>query len=67
MNFGSSGKDMDKSKPAGNNESKAWKDIWGAGQGIGNLHDVPTVKEAVDSMVEEYQDALSAMNSSARA
>ena len=67
MNFGSSGKDMDKSKSTGNNESKAWKDIWGAGQGIGNLHDVPTVREAVDSMVEEYQDALSAMNSSARA
>ena len=67
MNFGSSGKDMNKSKDTGNNESKAWKDIWGAGQGIGNLHDVPTVKEAVDSMVEEYQDALNSMNSNVRA
>ena len=40
MNFGSSGM-------GGDNQKKAWKDIWGSGQGIGNLHDVPSVKDAV--------------------
>ena len=48
MNFGSS---------PGDNQKKAWKDIWGSGQGIGNLHEVPTVKEAVDELVKEYEEA----------
>ena len=63
MNFGSSGKDMDKSIAQGDNQKKAWKDIWGSGQGIGNLHDVPTVMEAVDALVEEYEEAKSALTS----
>ena len=50
MNFGTSG-------GAGDNQKKAWKDIWGSGQGIGNLHEVPTVREAVDTLVEEYEEA----------
>ena len=50
MNFGSSG-------GAGDNQKKAWKDIWGSGQGIGTLHNVPTVRESIDSMIEEYQQA----------
>ena len=63
MNFGSSGKDMDKSIAQGDNQMKAWKDIWGSGQGIGNLHNVPTVMEAVDALVEEYEEAKRALNS----
>jgi len=63
MNFGSSGKDMDKSIAQGDNQKKAWKDIWGSGQGIGNLHDVPTVMEAVDALVEEYEEAKSSLSS----
>ena len=63
MNFGSSGKDMDKSIAQGDYQKKAWKDIWGSGQGIGNLHDVPTVMEAVDALVEEYEEAKSALTS----
>ena len=55
MNFGSSG-------GAGDNQKKAWKDIWGAGQGIGTLHNVPTVRESVDSMIEEYQQASSRLD-----
>ena len=49
MNFGSSGSAMK------DNSSKAWKDIWGSGQGIGTIKDAPPVKEVVDQMVEEYQ------------
>ena len=55
MNFGSSG-------GAGDNQKKAWKDIWGSGQGIGTLHNVPTVRESVDSMIEEYQQASSRLD-----
>ncbi len=44
MNFGS----------GGNTKSKAWKDIWGCGQGIGALNEVPTVAEYVDRLEREY-------------
>tara|TARA_Y100001970_G_C14259557_1_gene878703 strand:+ start:9319 stop:10299 length:981 start_codon:yes stop_codon:yes gene_type:complete len=50
MNFGSSGM-------GGENQKKAWKDIWGSGQGIGNLHEVPSVENAVDTLVKEYEEA----------
>ena len=52
MNFGSG---------PGDNQKKAWKDIWGSGQGIGNLHEVPTVREAVDALVAEYEEAKSSL------
>jgi len=38
-------------------ESKAWKDIWGCGQGIGAVHEVQTVAEKVAQMSEEYAAA----------
>lgn len=40
-----------------NPSKKAWKDIWSAGQGIGTIHDVPTVQELVDRLVAEYRAA----------
>jgi nitronate monooxygenase len=46
MNFGS-----DREKP------KAWKTIWGCGQGIGAVHDVPGVAEFVDRLEREYEHA----------
>ncbi len=49
MNFGS----------GGNTDAKAWRDIWGAGQGVGSIHDVPSVQEIVDSLKAEYDDAKS--------
>jgi nitronate monooxygenase len=47
MNFGSG----DGSK------SKAWRDIWGAGQGVGMMQDVPTVAEMVERLAAEYHAA----------
>lgn len=41
MNFGSA-------------SAKAWKDIWGAGQGVGNVHDIPSVADVVDALKAEY-------------
>ena len=34
--------------------AKAWKDIWGCGQGIGALHDIPTAGGFVDRLAREY-------------
>ncbi|HSD53375.1 MAG TPA: nitronate monooxygenase family protein [Burkholderiales bacterium] len=36
---------------------KAWKDIWGAGQGVGNITDAPPVAELVDRLEREYHAA----------
>ena len=36
---------------------KTWKEIWGAGQGVGNIDDVPSVAELVDRLEKEYLDA----------
>ncbi len=38
-------------------ESKAWKDIWSAGQGVGSIDDVPTVAELVARMRKDYAAA----------
>ena len=36
---------------------KTWKDIWGAGQGVGNIDDVPPARDVVQRMVREYSQA----------
>jgi nitronate monooxygenase len=50
MNFGSAA------------AAKAWKDIWGAGQSVSGIHDVPSVGALVDAMAAEYQAALARLN-----
>jgi nitronate monooxygenase len=47
MNFGS----------GGNTAAKAWKDIWGSGQGIGPIKAVTSVAERVDRLEAEYRAA----------
>ena len=41
----------------GGSKAKAWRDIWGAGQGVGTMHDVPPVAELVTRMDTDYQEA----------
>ena len=38
-------------------KAKAWKDIWGAGQGVGLMDDVPSVAELVARLKREYDEA----------
>ena len=38
-------------------DAKKWKDIWGAGQGIAAIKDVPTTAELVDRLEREYLTA----------
>ena len=37
--------------------AKAWKDIWGAGQGVGLVGDIPSVAQIVDRLELEYRAA----------
>ena len=41
----------------GSGTTKAWKDIWGAGQGVGNIDDVLPVRELVERLRGEYDAA----------
>jgi len=49
MNFGS----------GGGSKAKAWRDIWGAGQGVGTIDDIPSVADLVARMEDEYRGAAS--------
>lgn len=39
-------------------DAKAWKDIWSAGQGVGNIDDIPPARDLVMTMEREYLSAL---------
>ena len=52
MNFGS----------GGNTDAKAWKDIWGSGQGIGAIKEVQTVAQFVDQLEAEYRAAKASLD-----
>ena len=51
MNFGS----------GGNSEAKAWKDIWGSGQGIGAVSAVESVADRVANLTMDYEAAKAAL------
>lgn len=41
----------------GNTDAKAWKDIWGSGQGIGAVKTTGPAAQYIDKLYEEYQAA----------
>ena len=51
MNFGS----------GGNTKAKAWKDIWGSGQGIGTVKSVGPVADMVERLATEYDEAKASL------
>ena len=56
MNFGS----------GGNTDAKAWKYIWGCGQGIGNIDEVLSAGDLVAKFKNEYDTAIKRMNALTR-
>ena len=52
MNFGS----------GGNTKAKAWKDIWGCGQGIGAVKAVQSAGDFIAQLAEEYAAAKAALD-----
>ena len=47
MNFGS----------GGGSDAKAWKDIWGSGQGIGSIKAVQSAGDYIEQLIAEYAAA----------
>ncbi|WP_286784598.1 MULTISPECIES: NAD(P)H-dependent flavin oxidoreductase [Pseudomonas] len=48
----------EKLKPI-NDEAKAWKTVWSAGQGAGDIEDLPSVDQLIARLDQEYRDSLS--------
>jgi nitronate monooxygenase len=51
VNYGEKLKPMDE-------EAKAWKTVWSAGQGVGNISDLPSVEQLIARLDSEYRAAL---------
>ncbi|MCF7549340.1 nitronate monooxygenase family protein [Pseudonocardia sp. WMMC193] len=51
MNFGS----------GGNMDARAWKDIWGSGQGISTIHRTVPAADLVTRLADEYETAKNAL------
>lgn len=45
-----------------NSDVKAWKDIWGAGQGVGSINSVKPVQQIVDQLKYDYAMACARLN-----
>lgn len=52
VNYGEKLKPMDE-------EAKAWKTVWSAGQGVGAIRDLPSVEALIAGLDQEYRQALS--------
>ena len=39
-------------------ETRAWKNVWSAGQGVGSIDDVPATAELCARLVAEYREAM---------
>jgi nitronate monooxygenase len=48
----------EKLKPV-NDEAKAWKTVWSAGQGVSQISDVVSVSDLVQRITSEYEEARS--------
>ncbi len=51
----------------GNTDKKAWRDIWGSGQGIGAVSAIESVSDRVDRLEVEYRAAWQALQAQVRA
>lgn len=46
----------EKLKPV-SDEAKAWKTVWSAGQGVGEINDLPSVEDLIARLDREYREA----------
>jgi len=51
------GHEQGKLKPI-DDEAKAWKTVWSAGQGVGDIHDLPAAAALIERLHGEYRAAL---------
>jgi nitronate monooxygenase len=58
------GGDPDKLSPhgglsmSGDGEVKAWKDVWSAGHGVGDIDDIPDTADLCARLIREFREAL---------
>lgn len=57
MNTLKGGHEQGKLKPI-DDEAKAWKTVWSAGQGVGAIHDLPSASALIERLHGEYRQAL---------
>lgn len=57
MNALKTGHEQGKLKPI-DDEAKAWKTVWSAGQGVGDIHDLPGAAQLIERLHSEYHAAL---------
>ncbi|MEM9050024.1 MAG: nitronate monooxygenase family protein [Pseudomonadota bacterium] len=61
LNAGLDPEDLPESDPSkmnfGTTDAKAWRDIWGCGQGIGAIHDVPPAADYITRLAAQYEAA----------
>lgn len=61
--------EADKSKmnfsSGSSSRAKAWRDIWGSGQSVAGIHDVPPVSELVNRLEAEYKAAVAGLERNA--
>ncbi|WP_085591403.1 MULTISPECIES: nitronate monooxygenase family protein [unclassified Pseudomonas] len=57
MNAIKDGHEQGKLKPI-DDEAKAWKTVWSAGQGVGGIDDLPSASALIGRLHDEYRDAL---------
>lgn len=55
------GEKGDVSRVAAGEKSKAWRDIWGAGQGIGTIREVPPTANVIERLTAEFDAARKAL------
>jgi nitronate monooxygenase len=46
---------------SGSSKAKAWKEIWGAGQGVGAVHEVLPTADLIARLKREYEEAKAAL------
>ncbi|WGV22962.1 nitronate monooxygenase family protein [Pseudomonas putida] len=57
MNALKDGHEQGKLKPL-DDEAKAWKTVWSAGQGVGGIDDLPSASALIGRLHDEYRNAL---------
>lgn len=57
MNALKGGHEPGKLKPI-DDEAKAWKTVWSAGQGVGSIDDLPSASALIERLHNEYRHAL---------
>ncbi len=45
------------------NDAKAWKDIWSAGQGVGSIKDIQPIGTIIRTLQQEYEEVISTLTS----